>query len=115
MNNVFLVLCESLPNQFTEARFAKTGKLTSLDQKVMMMRSRPSRARGLKRVTIRKDESGKYGDSNEVKSYSAPAGQVAQAAPQAFHAATAAQASPMPPPQSRPAPAAPAAPWAMNR
>ena len=67
------------------------------------------------RVTIRKDESGKYGDSNEVKSYSTPAGQVAQAAPQAFHAATAAQASPMPPPQSRPAPAAPAAPWAMNR
>lgn len=58
------------------------------------------------RVTIRKDESGKYDDSNEVKSYATPQGQAPQAAP---------QASPMQPPAARPAPAAPAAPWAMNR
>lgn len=67
------------------------------------------------RVTIRKDESGKYDDSNEVNSYATPQGQAPQAAPQAFHAAPAPQASPMQPPAARPAPAAPAAPWAMNR
>lgn len=56
------------------------------------------------KVTVRRDESGQYGDQNEVKDYRAVSGQSA-AAPAAPAFAPAAAAKP----------AAPAAPWAQNR
>lgn len=55
------------------------------------------------KVTVRRDESGQYGDQNEVKDYRFVGGASAPAAP-AFA-----------PPAAAAKPAAPAAPWAQNR
>lgn len=65
------------------------------------------------RVTVRKDESGQYGDQNEVKDYRAVPGQAAPAVPAPGLPGIAPGFSPAPAAPSKPAGAVP--PWASNK